>query len=68
MAVSVARMWHDGYVAPVTGRQSKCIAGQQAEAKRRILDAQPEDALDGPPDHQPEDSTPETLDDDGGKS
>jgi integrase len=60
--------WAGHSVAVLLRVYAKCIAGQQAEAKRRILDAQPEDALDGPPDHQPEDSTPETPDDDGGKS
>jgi integrase len=60
--------WAGHSVAVLLRVYAKCIAGQQAEAKRRILDVQPEDAPDGLPGHRPEDNAPEipdTSDDDG---
>lgn len=60
--------WAGHSVAVLLRVYAKCIAGQQADAKRRILDAQPEDTPDSPPDRHPEDATPETPDDDDGES
>jgi hypothetical protein len=63
--------WAGHSVAVLLRVYAKCIAGQQAEAKRRILDVQPEDTPYGPPDHRLENATPEipdTPDDDGEES
>jgi integrase len=60
--------WAGHSVAVLLRVYAKCIAGQQAEAKRRILGAQPEDAPDGPSDHRLKNATPEApnaSDDDG---
>jgi hypothetical protein len=60
--------WAGHSVAVLLRVYAKCIVGQQADAIRRILDAQPEDTSDGPPDHQLKDAKPETPDDDAEES
>ena len=63
--------WAGHSVAVLLRVYAKCIAGQQAEAKRRILGVQPEDTPDGPPDHRLANATlgiPDTPDNNGEKS